>query len=99
MRVVRGKTFQGKTGVWEKVEIELDTSDLLPDEQAASAHVHAQLLEVRIDKHLIVHLLRHGQITKDEAATQLAEIEAHRSTLLKVKPKKLLRRRGTTNGE
>ena len=99
MRVVRGKTFQGKTGVWEKIEVELDSSDLLPDEQAASEHVHVQLLEVRIDKHLIVHLLRHGQLTKDEAAIQLAEIESHRNTLLKIKPKKLLRRRGVPNVE
>jgi len=99
MRVVRGKTFQGKSGVWEKIEVELDSSDLLPDEQAASDHVHAQLLEVRIDKHLIMHLLRHEQVTKEEAAEQVAEADAHRIALLKIKPKKLLRRRGVPNVE
>jgi len=99
MKVARGKTFQNENGVWEKIEIELDTSDLLPDELAASEQVQAQLLEARIDKHLIMHLYRHNQLTKDEATEQIAANDAHRAALLKVRPKTLLKRRGVTNDE
>ncbi len=98
MRVVRSKTFQN-AGVWEKVEVELDDADLLPDELAAAPHVQPQLLEIRIDKHLTMHLLRNGFLTKEEASQKLAELDSYRSTLVKVQPKKTLKMRGTQNVE
>jgi hypothetical protein len=93
MKVVRSTTFQNGT-IWEKIEVELDSSDLLPEEQIVPDHAKAQLLELRIDKHITMHLLRHGQLTKDEAAAKISELDGYRNTLLKLKPAQTLRRRG-----
>lgn len=93
MRVMRGKTFEGKKGVWEKIEVELDGNDLLPDEQAASDQVKLQLLEIRADKHLLLFLSRANQISKEEAKQQLQHLNDYRDKLLKVKSKTTLRPR------
>lgn len=99
MRVVRSTTFQVAKGVWEKIEVELDDADLLPDELAAAPHVQPQLLELRIEKHLAMHLLRAGELTKDEVTQKLAELDSYRASLLRMQPKKTLKMRGHQNGE
>jgi len=93
MRVMRGKTFEGKRGVWEKIEVELDTSDLLPDEQAASPQVQLQLLEVRAERNLILFLRRSNHITQEEADSLLSELKDYRDQLVSIQPKVALRRR------
>ncbi len=93
MRVMRGKTFEGKKGVWEKIEVELDGNDLLPDEQAAADHVKLQLLEVRADKHLLMFLKREGQISSSEAQKKLETLDGYKKRLLKANPSTVLRRR------
>jgi len=94
MRVMRGKTFESKKGVWEKIEVELDSTDLLPDEENAPKQVQLQLLEVRADKNLILFMLRHGKISRKEADSLLEKLMAHKSDLMSIKPKMELRRRG-----
>lgn len=94
MRVARSRTYETKKGVWEKIEVELDHDDLLPDELAAAPHAHPQLLENRIEKHLTMSLLQYGQLTQDEAAQRIAELDAFRKSLLNLNPPKLLKRRG-----
>lgn len=90
MRVMRGKTFEGKDGVWEKIEVELDSGDLLPDEQSAADQVKLQLLEVRADKHLLLFLSRSGRISKEEAKAKLDELESYKAQLLKIRKKPTL---------
>lgn len=97
MRVVRSTTFEVAVGVWEKIEVELDETDLLPEEEAAAIHVRPQLLENRIDKHIVMTMLRRGHLTKDEAAEQIQELDAIRSTLIRVRPKAVLKQRGMRN--
>jgi len=90
---MRGKTFEGKRGVWEKVEVELDSSDLLPDELAAPPQVQLQLLEVRAERNLILFLRRSSHITKEEADALLSELKDYRDQLVSINPKVALRRR------
>ena len=93
MRVMRGKTFEGEKGVWEKIEVELDTNDLLPDEQTAADQVKLQLLEIRADKHLLLFLSRANKIPKEEAQSQLKSLNDYRDKLLNIKPKTSLKPR------
>lgn len=93
MRVMRGKTFEGKRGVWEKIEVELDSTDLLPEETDAPKQVQLQLLEVRADKNIVIFLHRHGKLSTDETKNLLAELDHHRDNLLSLKPPTTLKRR------
>lgn len=93
MRVMRGKTFEGKRGVWEKIEVELDSTDLLPEETSAPKQVQLQLLEVRADRNIILFLHRQGKLSNDEAKTLLAELDHHRDNLLSLRPKPTLKAR------
>ena len=93
MRVMRGKTFEGEKGVWEKIEVELDTDDLLPEEQIAADQVKLQLLEIRADKHLLLFLSRSNKISKDDAQQQLKELNEYRDKLLSIKQKTTLKPR------
>jgi len=95
MRVMRGKTFEGKRGLWEKIEVELDSGDLLPEELAAPQQVQLQLLELRADKNLVLFLHRQGQIDLDTATSLIEELEGHRKGLLDLRPKPTLRTRST----
>jgi hypothetical protein len=94
MRVMRGKTFEGNKGVWEKIEVELDFNDLLPDELAAPKQIQLQLLEIRADRNLILFMSRHDRITKKEAAALLEELQDYKNSLLSIRPKPELRTRG-----
>ena len=93
MRVMRGKTFEGKRGVWEKIEVELDSTDLLPKEQEAPKQVQLQLLEVRADKNIVLFLHRHGQLNDKQAGEMLAELDHHRDNLMSLRPKPSLKAR------
>jgi len=93
MRVMRGKTFEGKKGVWEKIEVELDSSDLLPDEQAAPKQFQLQLLEIRADRNLILFMKRHDRINEKEAHALLEELKINREQLMDLTPKPTLRKR------
>ena len=85
MRVVRGKTIEITKNTWEKIEIELDAGDLLPEEQEAHPQVQPQLLELRAERHLILFLHRSGIMSQDNAKASLAELEVVRKKLLKNK--------------
>lgn len=93
MRIMRGKTFEGKRGQWEKIEIELDSSDLLPDEASAAPEIKVQLLELRAEKNIVIFMQRQGKITKNEAEALISELSTQRKTLLTLKPKPVLRQR------
>jgi len=94
MRVMRGQTFEGPNGVWEKIEVELDSNDLLPDEKAAADQVKLQLLEIRADKHLLLFMSRSNRIDSQEAKSKLAELDMYKKKLLEIKAKPILRPRG-----
>ena len=91
MRVMRGKTFEGSRGVWEKIEVELDSSDLLPEESSAPKQVQLQLLEVRADKNIVLFLHRQGKLSNDETKAHLAELDHHRENLMSLRPKSSLK--------
>ena len=93
MRVMRGKTFEGNKGVWEKIEVELDSNDLLPDEIDAPKQIQLQLLEIRADRNLILFMSRHDRITKKEATKLLSELQDYKKDLLSIGSKPELRRR------
>ena len=99
MRVTRSTTFQRSDKTWEKIEIELDSSDLLPEELLVPDHVKAQLLELRIDKHIVMHLLRNSVLTQEESASRIAELDGYRASLLKMKAPPVLRKRGITDDQ
>jgi hypothetical protein len=95
MKVTRGKSFEtqptsdggfwkrGKVlSVWEKIEVELDDADLLPEEKAIEAHLQPLLLEIRAEQQLIMFLRRVGHITKEEAEEQSAQLKAARRSVL-----------------
>lgn len=94
MKVVRSKTFQKKDGTWEKVEVELDSSDLLDDEKSCPEVIQPQLLEVRADKAIYLMMERIGTLSQDEVLEECQKLDEYRKTLLKVKPKPKLRKRG-----
>jgi len=94
MRVMRGKTFEGNKGVWEKIEVELDSGDLLQDEMDAPKQIQLQLLEIRADKNLILFMKRHNRISKKEAEALIAELAEYKKQLISIKPKPDLRVRG-----
>lgn len=91
MRVLRGKTYQVKKDSWDKIEIELDSNDLLPDEQGAPLEVQAQLLELRADKNIVLFMRRSGKLSQEEAENLLSELAEHRKVLLSLKAKPQLR--------
>lgn len=93
MRVLRGKSYEAKRGVWEKIEVELDSNDLLPDEQTAPLEIQVQLLELRADRNIVLFMRRAGKLTKEEAEDLLAELSAYRKTLMSLKPQPELRLR------
>ena len=67
MRVVRGKSFETEQGSWEKLEIELDDRDLLPDELKVAAQLQPLLLETRAEQQLSSFLRRLGKVSAAEA--------------------------------
>lgn len=93
MKVTRSTTFQNELGHWEKVEIELGNDDFLLDEESAPQPIKVQLLENRIDKYIVLHMLRQGQLTKEDAAERVQSLDAFRVSLLSLKPKPVLKRR------
>lgn len=94
MRVMRGKTFEAKNGMWEKIEVELDSNDLLPEEKNSPPQVQMQLLEVRADYNLVLFLARHGHMSKEAAQEKLDELKEIKEHLMKLKPPVALKRRG-----
>lgn|SRR3990167_11155994 len=97
MRVMRGKTFENKKGIWEKIEVELDSSDLLPDELAAPQFIQPVLLEIRAEKHLLAYMQRTGKFTDGELKGFLTELEDYRKQVMAIKPKQALRRKRVAN--
>lgn len=93
MRVMRGKTFEGKRGVWEKIEVELDSTDLLPEEQAAPKKLQIQLLEIRADRNLVIFLERFGQLSSEKAKEMIVELDTLRTHILNHKPRPSLNQR------
>jgi hypothetical protein len=81
MRVMRGKSFEND-GIWEKLEIELDGSDLLPIEANAPLHVQPMLLELRAEQHLVTFMYRKGYYTMVEAKDVADEIKQRRKDLM-----------------
>lgn len=93
MKVTRGKSFEIRPegrfwkkfrveSEWEKIEVELDDADLLPEEQAIEAHLQPLLLEIRAEQQLIMFLRRVGRITKEEAEEQSAQLKTARRSVL-----------------
>lgn len=94
MRVLRGKTYESKKGVWEKIEVELDSNDLLPEEQDAPQEVQIQLLQLRADKNIILFMKRSGKLSKEESTALLEELSDYRKALISARPKPALIPRG-----
>lgn len=93
MRVMRGKTFEGKKGVWEKIEVELDSTDLLPEELEVPKSLQLQLLEIRADRNLVIFLERHGHLPPKKALAHIEDLDNLRKKILSHKPKPSLRTR------
>lgn len=84
MKITRGKTFHvKKTRVWEKIEVELDSTDLLPEEQGVAEKFKPTLLEIRAEKQLIVSMERLGQISTEEAQRLAKTLETLRQGILR----------------
>lgn len=65
MKVTRGRTFE-KDGAWEKLEVELSTDDLLPEEAALEPNLQPLLLEIRADQQLVSFSHRLGAMPTTE---------------------------------
>lgn len=90
---MRGKTYERPDGSWEKIEIELEGQDLLPEEQGAPTEVQPQLLELRVERHLVIYLRRAGKLSEEEAKAHLSEIDSYRKKLLAMRPRPKLAER------
>lgn len=65
MKVTRGRTFE-KDGAWEKLEVELSTDDLLPEEAALEPNLQPLLLEIRADQQLVSFAHRLGAMSSED---------------------------------
>lgn len=99
MRVMRGKTFEGKKGVWEKIEVELDSTDLLPEELEVPKSLQLQLLEIRADRNLVIFLERHGHLSSKKALEHIEALDSLRKKILTHKPKPSLKMRSAESVE
>lgn len=81
MKVTRGRTFELE-GVWEKVEVELTTDDLLPEESAVEAHLRPLLLEIRADQQIVSFAHRLGSIDDVKAREASDALKAARRRVL-----------------
>ncbi|MCW4026121.1 MAG: hypothetical protein NWE76_01390 [Candidatus Bathyarchaeota archaeon] len=82
MRVVRGRSFVDDAGVWHKVEVELSSDDLLPEEQKSGLSSHATLLELRAEQYVLASLTRSGFITEAQAKEEIVYINSIRDSLI-----------------
>lgn len=81
MRIMRGKSYEGRDGHWEKIEVELETQDLLEDEKKFPEYLWPILLELRAEQHIIMFMLRNGKISKEDAKAKSEELKAVRRNL------------------
>lgn len=86
MRVLRGTAFQGENG-WEKIEVELDSGDLLEEEASVEPHLQPLLLEVRADQQIVAFLERIGHLTPELAAEQSEALRDTRRRLFQANRK------------
>ena len=75
MRVVRSKTFESSEGTFEKIEIELTSTDLTNDETYLPTHLQAVALELKAEQHILAFLMRHTDTSKEELREKNEEIK------------------------
>lgn len=92
MRVVRSTTFK-LNGRIDKVEVELTSEDLLPNEAAAPAPLHPQILDIRAEKYLLWTLVRVGKVPTVQASQQLEVLDLELKKLMSAKSRPKLRKR------